>query len=274
MTRIKQNPSKEERDDRQKWLNTIFIKSKFKFLQSHNGIRPCALHGLVSTTGAGKTSLLQTLIAEVAEQFRCFIFMSEETTTTYSNNIFKVFGRSPKRENLSYLEERDMGYRPGCSQEEYLRVFSDRVLESNADVVFIDNLTTSKFYSDSLGPEGQEITTEYLKDAPKKLEVPIIYAIHTKSDITDNHFGLIGPQDVRGNKAIANKTEFMYIMQRFTIDKTIYTLVRVVKHREYPDPGDFYLLEWRDGGYYRDAVVPFSTINDIFIRRNRLGRKQ
>jgi len=148
------------------------------------------------------------------------------------------------------------------------------VVESEAEVIFIDNLSTSFFYNDVVGIFGQSRTAKFLSSITKRLGVAIFYIIHTRKDIQDNMHKLISKEDNRGSTQIPIVSEYFYILQRFTIDGRIYNVLKIDKHRHHEIDKRFFLLGFEESHYKYDKHITFETLNKIFMRRDRLGRKE
>ena len=259
--------------DREVSLLKTFVPSKFQFLLAHKGLRLNSLHGFIGTMGCGKTSLLQSLIAETAENHKCLVWLSEEDPVEYQVGIERVNRSLLVRQNILYLQESSLPEELVRTHDDLFETFRNQVLESDARYIFIDNATTSLFYSDDVGPKGQAKTARFFKNIKKELGICIVYLAHTAKEISDNMHRLLSPEDIRGSAQLPIVSEYFYTMQKFTKESKTYVIIRLLKFRFHEVKDKFYILGYDKGKYAFDAVVPFETINKIFSSRDRLGEK-
>jgi len=268
---LKKPESQEFIDAHLQSVNTTYIPSRFNFLNCHYGLRPNTLHGLMSTTGAGKSSLMKCIITETAEKIPILVWLSEESVIEYQAKINRmdrdVLG------NITFVEEKNIDRKFKQNIDSFLEYFDQMVEESGCKMVFIDNVTTSLFYNSRFGFNGQTRTAEHFTNFVKT-KCSILYAIHTKKEIGDNHRTIIGSNDNRGLADITIETEYLYIIQKFTKNDQIYNILRNAKHRFHDNADGFFLLGFDRGTYIGDEKIPFATVNDIFVKRDYLGRFQ
>lgn len=250
-----------------------FFPTRFSFLASHFGIRPGCLHGMIGTTGCGKSTLIKCIIAEVAKGNRPLVWLSEENIKQYQALISDL---DPSiLENISFVEEKSIDERIRNNQDDFFEYFEQMAEESEAGVIFIDNVTTSSFYSQRFGLKGQQRSAEFLANFPKRKDPQaIFYIAHTESSVTDNYHKVVTPENIRGSKDLPMCTEYLYILQKFTKEDKIYLCLRNAKHRFHPDASGWYTLKYWEGAYIGDKEVPFQAINKIFKNRDFLGRDE
>lgn len=272
---IKNAPSRECVIEQVKKDNVQFFGTCFNFLRGHNGIRPGNLHGLLATTGAGKSSLIKKLASECAEFCKVLIWLSEETAEQYQAMINRIVTNDEITKNILYVEEKKM--HPDLFQdiETFLKYFEDKIVESNCGVIFVDNATTSYLYSDQIGARGQNKVARFLSKITQKYNRPVFYAAHTGKGIYDNMDRLINIEDVRGNRQLATQTEYFYIINKITVNEKQYKILRVAKHRHHDEACGFFLLSWDSEKkfYTGDTKIEFNKVNEIFLARDKIGKR-
>lgn len=270
---IRGSYTKQEIDEQKKRHEKMEIYSQFEFLREHNGIRLGNLHGLLGTAGSGKSTLLKSIIAFTSDTKPTLTWLSEETVQEYQVGLNRITTSESVLKNMKFVEEKNLDEFYFRNQDTFYEIFEDMVVESGARVVFIDNLSTSYFYNDVAGISGQARTANFLSRITKKLGIAVFFVIHTKKDIQDNHATLVTKEDVRGSQQIAIVSEYFYILQKFTVNDRIYNIVKVDKHRHHEINKRFFLMGFDEGAYKFDKAIEFETLNKIFVKRDRLGRK-
>ena len=244
--------------------------SRYEFLKSHFGIRPNSLHGLMSSTGAGKTTLTKCVIAETAAHSRVLVWLSEETVVEYQELIHYL--DKSCLHNIRFVEEKEVPKDYKDDQSKFFEYFEQMAEQAEAEVIFVDNVTTSRFYSSYFGFMGQQKSAEFLIDFVKR-KCSIFYIAHTDRKVTDNYGQVVNPSDIRGSKELPNLTEYMYIMQKFTTEAKQYNVLRTAKFRHHKDAAGWYALKFERDAYIGDSKVPFAVINKIFKMRDYFGKK-
>lgn len=247
----------------------VIFPSRYEFLKSHKGIRPNSLHGLMGTMGSGKSTLFKCIIVEAAQRARVMVYLSEETTKEYQE-LIQYLDKGVLK-NITFVEEKEIPQEIRAHQKKFLEYFEQLVETSDVKLVFIDNVTTSIFYNMKFGLGGQGITAEYFLNFVKT-RCSIFYVAHAETGITDNYNKVVAPENMRGSKELPIITEYFYIIQKFTSNDKIYTVLRNAKYRHYKDAAGWYALKFEQSAYIGDAKVPFELINKIFKSRDFLGR--
>lgn len=250
--------------------NRVHLYSRFEFLMNHQGIRPYTLHGLISNTGSGKSTLLKCIIAEVARQTPVLIWLSEESKVEYQEMLNYLDKDCVK--NTYFVEEKKIPKEYKASQDLFFEYFEQMAEESGAGIVFIDNVTTSAFYSQSFGFAGQENSADFLSTF-SKTKASIFYVAHTGTHVTENYGKVVNPEDIRGNKKLAHETEYCYTVQKFVSNEKQYNVLRVAKFRHHKDAAGWYALAFERDSYIKAPKVPFAIINKIFQSRDYFGKK-
>ena len=268
---LKKSVTLEEIQRKLKENSEITYYSRFGHLQVMNGIRPSMIHGLLGTSGSGKSSILKTHIVDAARNNKVLIHLSEETILEFQVAMHKIPDAISSMKNMMFLEEKNLDAWVTSCQDDFLGYFRELVIESGAKLVFIDNITSSLFYTDDVGPEGQSKTAHFFSKMSKDLDLAIFYVAHTSKRVVDNQSELITIEDIRGSAKMSIISENMFVLQKFTSGNKVYSILRVAKHRHHEVQNPFYLLKFEDGAYTGDLQIEFSLVNKIFRMRNKLG---
>ena len=224
----------------------------------------------MSSTGAGKTTLVKCIIAETAgHDKKVMVWLSEETVVEYQELIHFLDKACLK--NIVFVEEKEIPDEFKETQSDFFAYFEQMVGEAGCDIVFIDNVTSSAFYNQRYGITGQNKSAEFLRGFTKRV-CEIFYIAHTRSDITENCAKVINAEDIRGSKELPLMTEYLYIIQKFTSNSKQYNCLRVVKYRHHEEAAGWFSLAYENRSYIGDARVPFNLINKIFKSRDYFGK--
>lgn len=258
--------SEEEVSNLRKKAETIFCKTNYRFLREHLGLRPSKIHVLMGTTGSGKSSVMRSIIAEYLKYNPGTIYnwLSEED----ANELYEgLLPYNLTREQMSKcLIESELTRRPGSVDE-----ILERSELSGAQVLVIDNLTTSHFYMDKRVSDQSNLITK-LKTWALKTQTAIIVVVHTRKDIVDNMGRLITENDIRGCASIVNMAHFFYVMQRFQIQGSFYQTLRIAKARGYVTNERMFLINYdrEMKGYFGDKAIDFQSFKKMFNQRDKL----
>ena len=251
----------------------------FNHLDAHNGFRKGVLSGYIGSTGSGKSSLLKTLALQSVtrdSEARALYWLSEEALSKYGVAIKKYVDRTnAPYHRIEFFEESSLDHSILRTHENFLEATREIAERSGCSIWFIDNTSTSRLYKTDIGLFNQGKTVEFLKNLAKELNIAIVYMSHTDSKVSDNMGRLITTEDIRGSKDMVIQTSYFYILQKFTQDGTIYLTLRTVKSRDHQGAFGSYILKYDFdmGLYIGDVKVEFEQINEIFKRRDFLGRK-
>jgi len=224
----------------------------------------------IVVSNCGKSTLLKCIIAETASTIKILIWLSEETVLEYQKLLNDIDKSMIK--NIVFVEERSVPEDTKNDQDLFLQYFEQMVVDSGCCVVFIDNVTTSVLYNSRFGFFGQNKTADFLSNFVKRV-CSIFYISHTGQQVTDNYNKIVTPEDMRGSKELALVTEYFYIIQKFTSNGGVYTILRNAKYRHHREAAGYFNLVFEKGYYIGDGYVPFEMINYIFKSRDHLGRK-
>lgn len=224
----------------------------------------------IVVSNCGKSSLMKCLIAEFAVQSRVLVWLSEETVREYQE-LINYLDKSVLH-NILFVEEKEITEDFKRTQSDFFEYFEQMVEKSGADIIVIDNATTSAFYNQRYGISGQNRSAEFLRSFPKRTGKTILYIAHTQSNISDNYAKVINAEDIRGSKELPLNTEYLYIIQKFTQNDKQFNVLRVAKYRHHEEAAGWYALKYEKKAYIGDSRVPFSLVNRIFKSRDYFGR--
>lgn len=261
----------DEKTSRLKIQETSYVYSKFGFLKSHFGLRPEKLHVLIATAGSGKSTLVRSITSEAAARCKTLVILSEETVEDFKVEYCIAQGANKSYDNLRVISELDQLSKYKTS--DYLKFYRDlteMVKTEKYEVIIYDNVTTSNFYGET--PTQQSEVAKILKQIAIHTGCPLFIIAHTKAEINDQFAGLIEESHIRGSKTITNLAQFVYIMQRFTINNEFYPTIKLRKYRGYHPKELLYSLEYNreTKTYINDFVLPFKKFKEIFKMRNQL----
>jgi KaiC/GvpD/RAD55 family RecA-like ATPase len=266
--------SDEEQAKIDKEKETYHFYTRFNFLSAHFGIRPSENHLIVGTSGSGKSTLARSIAVDCATKKRVLFWASEESKRSVAPAFNKITRDKNTLDNITIYSELDMPKEIKQSGiHTFISFFQERVMCYEPDIIFIDNLTTSYMYSDSIGYQGQHEMACELVNFANKNKIPIFMIAHTKKGIVDNQSQPIDITDIRGNTAIANAVGYGYILQNFKIGNSLFPYIYIHKHRHHEVTAKYYSINFEDGVYNRDREVDFKIINEAYQKRNRFRDK-
>lgn len=250
------------------------FKSRFKFLNEINGVRPGSLTGLLGISGSGKSTILKTIIVDTVENAKALVWLSEENVNQFSLGLLNV-DANYKKDNLLFIEEGSIDQdelekiRTTRKAFEYIR---ERIIKSCAKVVFIDNLTTSLFYS-NFKPEQQTSFMSVLNSFCQEYNIAIFYVLHTKKEISQSHTKLIEGEDVRGCSQPYLMAGYFFILQTMQVGNITHAFLMIKKHRYQAPKEKLFKLIYACGKYESDFACSFESMNEVFKTRNVLGKE-
>ena len=239
----------------------LFDSVGFDFLNDHQSLRPGKKHLLIGTTGTGKSTLTRSVAFNIAKQNKIFWYSSEESLEDMKYAVTKNGISKKVLENIEFRDERQAQKEAGNDSMKFLEWLAREFIESRSTVLFFDNITTTVFY------EGQKFDkqTEFfnqLSELMVKLNRPIFMIAHTDSKTKDLQSELFTANDIRGQKIIPNKCEYIYAYQLITYtqkrkdDKFVINFsemgekklgfVRTLKARLHDSGGNIYKLKYDD----------------------------
>ena len=163
--------------------------------------------------------------------------------------------------------------------DEWLRILELKIKNSDCEIFFFDNLTTTWFYEPQK-PDKQSEVFSKLREILKDCNIPGFFIAHMSSQVKDQN-ALLRANDIFGSKSPARKSEFVYIYQLFIAkssgsgDTAPITdpIIRVPKARGF-DAHGIYLLNYNHGKkeYYNDIKIPNEKMKDIVSNAFKLAK--
>lgn len=237
----------------------LFVPTRFNFLKEIVGLRPDGIHGLLATTGAGKSTLTRSIIADCSEDVKLLLLLSEETPQTYFAG-FKKQGETIRRENIVVLLEKTITEASMLAEERFKFLF-EMILQSECAFVFWDNVTASRLFGDSLHISKRGEYFLKLIDFLKAHNIGLFYIIHTDKTISKNQVNIYSGNNARGSDAIRMSTEYFFIMQGWSIKNKLFNFITIEKHREHTVKNKHFLLIYKNETYSTDKITTFEEMS-------------
>jgi hypothetical protein len=157
------------------------------------------------------------------------------------------------------------------NEKQTLKAVSDIVTEHQPDIVFWDNMTTSRCYMDKK-VDIQSQVAKLIKNYADQWDIPIVVIAHTGANVTENHSGIINMNDIRGGKSVVNMIQFFYIMQTFFDGNDRTVTLRTAKHRGYVIDGPMYDLRFSRKAkiFIQSRGIKFEDFKNAYKNRNKL----
>lgn len=251
--------------ERMKHHTKVHYKSRFKFLMAHNGIRPGSFTGLMATAGAGKSTLVKSIISDCAETTRITIYLTEEKMVDYE---IKLHGMNSKMENISFIEESNIPY-DEMDLHGAITILLENLFMTDSEIIFFDNITTSILY-EKFGYKGQTTLIGKLRQFANEANKTIFFISHTKKDVDNNGYRLLNGGDIRGTYQLYQQAEYFYILQPIRVKDKFFPILQVSKHRFHEVEKYLFLLGYKDGQYKFDMGINFEKVKEIFKQRDTL----
>ena len=253
---------------------TVYINSKFEFLKEIKGIRPEKFHLILSTTGAGKSTLIKSLLRELLTKVKVHLWLTEESIKDLNLSIARGAFTELMLKNLTVDSEESDELKP-IKGRALLDYFENRVRETKAHVVLLDNISTSSFYMNER-PDAQGEIAKRIKFIGQSTGAAMVVVTHTDGTLNEVNQNLISENNVRGGKTISNLAEFMFAIQRLKVKEDIFTFVRILKCRSLSIDNRIFQMayEKNTGLYGKDFTVDWDTFKEVYNARNQLGGKK
>lgn len=253
------------------------FKSNFNFLKAHKGFTDGEMHLLIAPKGAGKSSLMRSIIFEIIRSNKVMIYLSEETRESYLSSINEAYylatnGNMPEKflNNINCICEIDLPMQIKKEDIFFLKL-REEIERTKSEILIFDNFTTS-WMSGLVGKEKTYL--EIMKKQAVKLKIPYLLIAHTSknSNIKNGYFT---GDDVRGNHAISNIASYLYTITRVN-NSPIRTFLYLEKARGHFDIGGdrFFELEYdKKTGFYRgDKEVTREDVLKEISNYNAVGK--
>lgn len=252
--------------------NYQYLESRFKFINAIRGLRPGCLHMLIGTAGSGKSTIVNAIMQDTAEENTILLWQSEESVKDFQLSLSKNFPGKKIAQNIKIVSELDLAPGLVTDKRALAQHFESVINEVNPRAVFIDNITTSALY-EGLRPEKQTEVGRWLKKKCAEIDCPFFLIAHTGAQVTDNMQRLIEDTDIRGGKGITNLMPYLFIFQRFQVGEIFYPTMRIRKHRGHQIDCSLYHLTYskEKNTYTKDFPLPFEKFKETFKSRNKLS---
>lgn len=250
------------------------FKSRFSFLREVNGLRPNCISCLLGITSAGKSTLLKAIIADIIQEHKALIWLTEEERSQYSIQIINASTEkldSDKRSNMVFFQE-------GKRMEELKKIrkpsdasayIIDKIILSGCDVVVFDNMTTSSLY-DKFTPQGQAEIAQDIRAFIESSGKAFLYLAHTQKGINKSVNRLLGSEDIQGSSMLAKVSQYFFVLQTFDIGNSRHSYITTTKHRQHAEvKHTYFMLKFEHGRYSGDIICDFEQIANSFGARNR-----
>ena len=265
----------DEKDYMEMQVDKVYFKSRFNFLNAHNGLRPGKVHMMVGATGCGKSSLVRAMAIDCAISAKTMIHLSEENDRDYAYAINQQLNDKDILSRIAVYSEKHVNSKIGLeSLDQWFYMLESRIKAFDPEVIFIDNLSTSFLYI-SCSFQEQNEAIQRLVDIAQKNQVAIVVVIHTKKDVNDNHKSLIQPEDVRGTAMSALTFPYVYIFQNFRNEQDYNPTITIKKARMHQCTSQRYALRYNEkvATYSSDDRIGQEQFKQMFQDRFKLNDK-
>lgn len=258
-------------------LNDYKFKSNFNFLKAHKGFTNGELHLLIAPKGAGKSSLMRSIVFEIARYSKVMVYLSEETRESYLSPVNEAYelatagkGADKFLSNINCICEMDLSISDKRDDVFFLKL-REELIRTQSEILIFDNFTTS-WMSGQVGKEKTYV--EILKKQCIKLSIPYLLVAHTAKNANIKN-GYFTGDDVRGNHAIANIASYIYTITRVN-NKRIRTFLYLEKARGHHEIGGdrFFELNYnsKTGFYSGDSETNREDIIEEIATYNSVGK--
>lgn len=255
-------------EELKKSATRFYIKSKFEFLNSHYGLRPEKLHTFIAPPGAGKSTLIRTLLVDIlTSKKKPLLYLSEETLKEFYTEMAFIDNGHEIFKNLSVFSEQGQEDKTMFS---VLKRMQTHIEDNRPDVLLLDNITTMKSYEESIPNQYEWV--EKLKNLSVYYKIPVVVIAHTDATITENHAQLIDMNKVRGTKRIVNESQFNYVLQPIIAGGERFTFILNKKARGAIINKKIFQLFYfpRVRVFAKDEPRIFDEFKEFFNKRDKL----
>jgi hypothetical protein len=249
--------------------------TSLQHLDAHHGIRRGVYSVIMGTASCGKSGLakLYGVQASTTPHMKVLFWLSEESKAKYAVGMDRYCEDTGiDLSQIALFEEKTIDKDMVRTHQSFLNYFKEIVCSVGADLVIVDNITSSRFYGPSTSLKEQGQTVEFFKEFSHDLDIGLVVVMHTASDVSDNMGKLFTTENVRGLKSISIEAAYFYALQKFTRNGEIFTFNRTLKHRFHQQASGTYLLRYdpRYAMYVGDTKVDFERVKQIFNEADRL----
>lgn len=238
--------------------NELF--SRFKFITDGGGYIPNLTYILLSSTSAGKSTLIRSIAQDIFSTDKVTYYSSEESIEETKMMFKRRNMEIDFSKNVDFIEERVLEKNFNMKDYQELRnVLASSIINNKSKILIFDNLTTSVFY-DPHNPSHQMAVFNSLSSLAREFHIPIFFVAHTKKGSARNLY--VSPDDIRGVSTITNRAEIIYTLNTFSYKENetdkIASYVKISKNRFGDNLGCFYMLN-------------FCPINKEFIKDSKVN---
>lgn len=260
---------------------TEFIKSKFNFINSHNGLHKGHLHVLLGRTNKGKSALILEIIIENAiNHVKSLLYLSEghkQDIRSQVDEILNLKKIAPEKHesilnNILIADESDLKGNYNEEPEFWINALTRYSRTYSVDLLFIDNISGLKYGNSS--PDEQVRFVKYLNDSAIRENIAIFLAVHQAKSV--DHLKELELQDVRANQNFTSIPSYVYALNDFANLERNKRIVRVLKSRNYGDAIDkyfelFFKSVKKSGFYQKDREISQKIAKSIFSINSKLS---
>lgn len=267
--------NKEDIDQAREDSKERFFFTSLQHLDVHFGIRKGVYSVLMGTASSGKSGLakLYGLQASTTSHTKVLFWLSEESRAKYAVGMDKYCeDMGIDLSQIAFFEENSIDKALIRSHKDFINYFKEVVLMVNADLVILDNATSSRFYGPATSLKEQGESVQFFKEFTHEMDIALVVVMHTASDVSDNSSKLFTTEMVRGLKSISIEAAYFYAIQKFTNNGKIIAFLRTLKHRFHSNASGTYRLDYdtKYSLYTGDKAVNFETVKKIFQEADRL----
>jgi KaiC/GvpD/RAD55 family RecA-like ATPase len=240
-----------------------YFNTSFGFLENVNGWRKGKVHVILGTTSSGKSTFVRSIIWDLIKNNKLpnvACFLSEETISDYSLEIYEAFRNLDFKKRISFFSEQD-----ASNKAEQL----DKAFKSDAHVLVYDNITTSMLYGEKFDQQGAFALK--LKEAAHRTNKAVIVIAHT-NNVHRNSRDLIDSTHLRGSKTLAMIAEFFFINHQLNVKGNLYNFIQIEKHRGQRPSDKIFRLDYdaKRNIFKKDVVNSFDDFKELWKIRDKL----
>jgi archaellum biogenesis ATPase FlaH len=211
--------TEQEDSDVIKTIREQRFKSRFRFLNGHDGIRPGELTCLIGPKGGSKSTMARSIMLENAMQLkRTYAVLSEETVKTYrfemqraAKKVAGIFDKDQDliMENMFFTSLLGLEF---SNFDDFKNRFKKILDQLNPDIIYFDNFTTS--FICSLPFHFQAKAINFFKSIATERDIPFVLILHTVKG-TDIYKRFVEGDDVRADASSVNFGSYNYVISTF-----------------------------------------------------------
>lgn len=228
---------------------TFVIKTDLQFLREHKGLRPGKMHLFLSSTGAGKSTLMRTIMTDylLNNNGKILLWLSEETENdfmTMASYSVKNFGLL--RTNIKIFSEVDasteklINSKKGKRHEILMELFC-KLKDRNYGLVIFDNISTSSLYTQDINLQSE--IAHKLKTTIKDMACPLIVVSHTAKNEHLKKY-LFDDDSIRGSNTPSMIAEYSYFLNNIENNEKRVSILKIGKTRTHSPKNRLFSLEY------------------------------